>query len=433
MGFDRKKLKQIRELILFIAAILLVLLYRETIVMGAGLLISISKPFLYGGIIAFVLNIPLCAIEGRFLKRWKTKAAARLKRPLSILASILFVVLLLSIVVATVTPQLTRTIVDLGNKLPAFAESVVDTLEKLSANYPQIQSYVAQLAETHIDWPSLFGEVVDFMRNGMSDVFLSTVSVAGNIAGGIMNMVIGFIFAIYILGQKETLSRQGKRILSAYLPPKGNAYCQKVCALLYRNFSSFISGQCLEAVILGSLFVIAMTVFRLPYAILVGVLIAFTALIPIVGAFIGCFVGAFLILVDSPVKAVIFIILFLVLQQIEGNLIYPKVVGNKVGLPAIWVLAAVSIGGSLFGIPGMLFFIPLVSTIYILLRDSVNERNARKLQQDEESGEARAESADKTPEAGNKTPESAEKIPEDADSVYGGEDANPEETMNERE
>ena len=152
----------------------------------------------------------------------------------------------------------------------------------------------------------------------------------------------------------------------------------KVCSMLYRNFSNFISGQCLEAVILGMMFVVTMTILGMPYAILVGMLISFTALIPIVGAFIGCFVGAFLILVDTPQKALWFIILFLLLQQIEGNLIYPKVVGSSVGLPAIWVLMAVSVGGSLFGIFGMLSFIPLVSTFYMLLRDDVNERNERK-------------------------------------------------------
>ena len=149
---------------------------------------------------------------------------------------------------------------------------------------------------------------------------------------------------------------------------------------LYSNFTNFICGQCLEAVILGTLFIITMSIFKMPYATTIGTLIAFTALIPIVGAFIGCFVGAFMILINNPTQALLFIILFLILQQIEGNLIYPKVVGNSVGLPSIWVLVAVSLGGSLFGIPGMLFFIPVVSTVYSLLRDDVNLRNGKKLQ-----------------------------------------------------
>ena len=178
--------------------------------------------------------------------------------------------------------------------------------------------------------------------------------------------------------QKETLANQGERLMHAYLPEKFYQQTRKVLKLLYKNFSSFISSQCLEAVILGSLFVIVMSIFGFPYAVLIGTLIAVTALVPIVGAFIGCAVGAFLILVEDPLLAVGFVVLFLVLQQLEGNLIYPRVVGNSVGLPAIWVLVAVSVGGSLFGVVGMLIFIPITSTVYTLLREDVNERNAKK-------------------------------------------------------
>ena len=182
----------------------------------------------------------------------------------------------------------------------------------------------------------------------------------------------------------------------------------EICIHLNRKFSSFITGQCLEAVILGTMFVVSMTVFRMPYALMVGVLIAFTALIPIVGAFIGCGVGAFLILIDNPLQALWFVILFLVLQQVEGNLIYPHVVGNSVGLPAIWVLMAVSLGGSLFGVSGMLFFIPLTSSCYALLKESVNRRNAGKrllaMPKAEPQGQAKArkEKASREKSAGKK-------------------------------
>lgn len=375
MGFDKKKLKQIRELILFIAVIILALIYSKEVFAALGMLVRIMKPFLYGGVIAFILNIPMCMIEDRLLGKWTGKTAKRFKRPTGIVGSILFVVLLITLVIAAVVPQLAKTIMELGNKIPAFVEQLLKELEQVSINYPQIQGYVEELEKIEIDWQSLLNKVLEFMKTGMSSVVFSTVSVAGSIIGGVINVVVGFIFAIYILGQKEILGNQGKRVLKAYCPYKANHMILKVCGLLYRNFSNFISGQCLEAVILGCMFVVAMTICRMPYAILVGVLIAFTALIPIVGAFIGCVVGAFLIMVDSPVKAIWFVVLFLVLQQIEGNLIYPKVVGNKVGLPSIWVLMAVSVGGSLFGIAGMLFFIPLVSTFYMLLRDSVNTRN----------------------------------------------------------
>ncbi len=371
-GFDKKKLKQIKELILFFAVIVLALLCRKEVGNAIVIMISILRPFLYGGVIAFVLNLPLNIIEKKMLKNWNGKNADKMKRPVSVVLSILFVILILVIVVSAVVPQLTKTVVELGNKIPVFAENAGVWLEGFAAEYPQLQGYVAELETLAVAY------IVEFLKNGVSDMVLSTVTVAGNIIGAFLNFFIGFVFAIYILSGKEKLENQGRRILSAYLPEKRKTEAEKVLHLLYVNFSNFVSGQCLEAVILGGMFVVSMTIFQLPYAMMVGVLIAFTALIPIVGAFIGCFVGAFLIFVDNPIRAVVFVVLFLVLQQIEGNLIYPKVVGNKVGLPAIWVLAAVSIGGSLFGIPGMLFFIPLVSTVYILIRDSVNERNRQK-------------------------------------------------------
>ena len=167
-------------------------------------------------------------------------------------------------------------------------------------------------------------------------------------------------------------------MLYALLPPDGADRALEILRLANRTFSSFLSGQCLEAVILGTLFVVAMTVCRMPYALLVGVLIALTALIPIVGAFIGCGVGALLIAITDPWKALAFVVLFLVLQQIEGNLIYPHVVGSSVGLPSIWVLAAVTLGGKLMGVAGMLFFIPLCSVLYALFRDFVKARLAKK-------------------------------------------------------
>lgn len=378
MGFDKVKMKQIRRMIFLIAGLILGIIYIKEVLYGISVFLGIIKPFLIGAVIAFVLNIPLRGIENKILGKWKGKAAAKGKRPISIFLSILFILLLINVVIMTVTPQLVKTFTELGKTIPVFAQRMVNDLEVLAKEYPQIQDYVVELESIEIDWNSIVNNLADFMKRGMTDVLSSTFNVATSIVGGFMNFFIGFIFALYILGQKETLASQGKRIMKAFLRPKSNARILKICQLLYENFSNFITGQCLEAVILGSLFVITMVILRLPYAVLVGVLIAFTALIPIVGAFVGCFVGTFLMLVDDPRKAVVFLILFLVLQQIEGNLIYPRVVGNKVGLPSIWVLMAVTVGGSLFGIVGMLAFIPLESTFYALLRENVNERNQAK-------------------------------------------------------
>ncbi len=378
MGFEKEKMKQIRGLILFVAAIVLLIMYSSNVLGGLGIVLNILSPFVAGGAIAFVLNIPLRSIENRILKKWRGKSAAKLKRPISIILSIIFIIAIITFVVRTVVPKLQETIVLLGYQIPVFAGQVINELEKLAATNPEILDWLHELENIKIDWNSILNNVGSFLSTGMSSMLTSAFSVASSIIGGVVNTFIALVFAIYILSQKEKLGNQGHRILSAYLPEKAYKKAEHVLTLLNKNFSNFISGQCIEAVILGSMFVIAMTILRFPYALLIGVLIAFMALIPIVGAFVGCVVGAFLIMMNDPIQAVWFIVLFLVLQQIEGNLIYPHVVGGSVGLPSIWVLLAVSVGGSLFGIMGMLCFIPLVSTAYSLIRDSVNARNAIK-------------------------------------------------------
>lgn len=389
MKLDKQTMRSIRHIIVFIAAVVLCVIKIKDIWGMLGFVFRICQPFLWGGAIAFVVNIPLNGIEKRLLKDWKGKYAEKLKRPASIILSLFFILFMIVLVIMTVLPQLGKTIVDLGNKLPVFLDHSVVELEKLCESNPQIIGYLEQLKNTSFDWDMALSKAMHFLQNGVGSMVTSTVSVAGTIIGGVVNIAVAVVFSIYVLSQKERLGDQGRRILKAYLPEKINAQVIRVLGLLNHNFNSFISGQCLEAVILGIMFAVTLTVFRIPYALLIGVLIAFLALIPIVGAFIGCFVGAFLILVDSPAKAAVFVIIFLVLQQIEGNLIYPHVVGNSVGLPSMWVLAAVTLGGSLMGVAGMLLFIPLVSTAYTLLKDDVNARNEmknRNLQKAEKGG-----------------------------------------------
>ena len=378
MEFDKSKLRQIRWLMVFAALLVLAVIYSGSIAEGAGFVLGIAKPFLYGGVIAFVLNLPLTFVEKKLLKKWKGKIAEKVKRPIGIFLSMLILSAVIALVICMVVPQISRAAAELGRKVPPFLVRMERELEILGQTYPALQREVEMLQRMEIDWTKLQETVFDFLKNGAGDVLTSAVSVTSGIVGGIVNAFIAVVFALYILGQKEKLADQGKRIMSAYLPERVEAAVLKLLALSYCNFSSFLTGQCTEAVILGCMFVVAMSIFRMPYAFMVGVLIAFTALIPIVGAFIGCAVGAFLILINDPVQALWFIILFLVLQQIEGNLVYPRVVGSSVGLPSIWVLMAVTIGGSLFGVAGMLFFIPLTATGYTLLREHVNARNAAK-------------------------------------------------------
>ena len=378
-------MRQIRNLILFAAVVVLCVMYSGQIVRWIFLGIDILEPFAVGGMIAFVLNLPMKFVEERLLGRWKGKATDKLRRPLSLLAAIVFVAVLIVIVVMAVLPQLGRTINDLGQKIPEFFQQVVAWLGDLERQYPQLGQYLGPFLDSgeslEQSWASmdqLAARLMDFLKEGGVSVITTTIGVASGIIGTFVKGIISFIFALYILAAKEKLADQGKRILHAFAPEKVEKGTLSLCSLLYRNFSHFITGQCVEAVIIGTIFVITMSLFRMPYAVMIGVLIAFTALIPVVGAFIGCILGAFLILVDAPEMAFWFVVLFLIIQQIEGNLIYPRVVGESVGLPAIWVLAAVSVGGSLFGFAGMLVFIPLVSTGYMLLRDEVNARNRRR-------------------------------------------------------
>lgn len=380
MDLNRNNLKKIRGLIIFTAVVCLAVIKIDIVLRGIFFAVGILKPFLYGAVAAFVLNIPMSAIERRLFGGGKSSRMQKMKRPVSILLAFLAVILVMTVVAVTVVPQLAKTMMDLGNKIPVFLSSLQVSLEQLLEERPDLVMMLEELDFDSINWESVLSGIVDFMKNGLGNVVTSTVVMASTIIGGVVNLFVALVFSFYILAQKEKLGDQLKRTLHAYFPVRIYERILEVASLANRNFSNFITGQCMEAVILGSMFVVTMAVFRFPYALLVGVLIAFTALIPIVGAFIGCFVGTFLIMVDDPVKAVWFLVLFIVLQQIEGNLIYPHVVGNSVGLPSIWVLAAVTIGGSLMGIAGMLIFIPIVSTVYALLREDVNKKNSKKHQ-----------------------------------------------------
>lgn len=378
MKEEKQRVKMLRGLILFAGLVCLGVIYIKDVCAAAAFAISILSPFVIGGAIAFVLNLPMRFIETKLFGWWKKEGHAGIKRSVSILLAILFAAAVIAFAVVMVIPRLTQTLLEMGPAVQSFLQSAWNELQVFLKENPELLERLPMLADIKLDWNSIVAYVTDFLKNGVVHMFSAVFGIAGGIASVLFNGVIAFVFALYLLAGKERLGAQVRRIVAAYLPEVVGEKIFHVLSLCNQNFAKFISGQCLEAVILGTMFVVTMSVFRLPYAVLIGVLIAFTALIPYVGAFIGCVVGALLILMISPVQAVGFLILFFVLQQIEGNLIYPKVVGNSVGLPAIWVLVAVSIGGSMFGIMGMLLFIPLLSTCYTLLRENVNFRNRRK-------------------------------------------------------
>ena len=340
-------------------------------------LLGILAPFLLGGALAFVLNVPMRAIERHLLQN--SRRGAKLRRPLALVLTLLAVLGVLALASLVIGPGIADAVMSIIREIPAAFDRLQKQLnglaESLAAYLPMIQEW---LAGVNIDWESLSRRVLEYAQALGSGIVSSGGGFIGGVVSGVSTFVIGLIFSFYILLQKEKLSRHGRQVIYGLLPLRQADRTLEILRLASRTFSSFLSGQCLEACILGTLFAVAMTIFRMPYALLVGVLIALTALIPIVGAFIGCAVGALLIAIDDPWKALWFIVLFLVLQQIEGNLIYPHVVGSSVGLPSIWVLAAVTLGGSLMGITGMLFFIPLCSVIYALFRSYVKDRLVKK-------------------------------------------------------
>ena len=336
----------------------------------AGALAGIFTPFFLGGAIAFVLNVPMRAIEKRLLAN-KTRG----RRPAALLLAVAAVAGVLALAGAVIVPGVKEAALSIAEQLPDAAARLEQGLAQLQEYLPQIEALIIDL---DIDWQTVSRSITGLVKNWSSHLLASGSGLIGGVVSGLITFIVAIIFSLYLLLQKERLARQGRQVLYALLPEKKADRALDILRLANRTFSGFLSGQCLEACILGTLFVVAMTIVRLPYALLVGVLIAVTALVPIVGAFIGCIVGALLIAVTSPVKALAFVVLFLVLQQVEGNLIYPHVVGNSVGLPSIWVLAAVTVGGGLMGVVGMLVFIPLCSVLYALFREYVKRRLTEK-------------------------------------------------------
>ena len=370
VDLSKISIKKIRELIVF-TALLVVALWKFDVVLGVLKTIwDIIFPFVLGGAIAFLTNVPMSFLEKKIFEnvKKKNKIVRKLKRPISLILTIVLVVGVIALVMFGVIPQLTRTMGTLVTSINDFIPQMQSWIGEFFHNNQEIMNLVDQI-EFDPDQAIKWG--ISLLGNGAGNMMNTTMSAVGSIVSGVATFFIAFSFACYILFQKEKLHIQIRKVFFAFLPRQKADTFLKVCSLTYRTFANFLAGQCLEAVILGSMFVVTLSILRMPYALLIGILIAFTALIPIFGAFIGCAVGSFLIFMVNPQQAILFVIVFLVLQQIEGNLIYPHVVGESVGLPSIWVLAAVTIGGNLMGIVGMLVFIPLLSVLYTIFREFV--------------------------------------------------------------
>lgn len=360
-----KTRKDIIIIISYIALVIFALVNFSKIIAFLGKVISIFSPFLLGIILAFVLNVLNNFIEKKIFGKIKpSKIWNKIKRPLCITLSLILVFLTIFFVMNLLIPQLKNSASLFTDTLPAYKEDIIGILNKFDVD----ESTVNKVGE-YLD---NFGKVItDYIKGNSKDVITVTTEVATSVINIISKGIITLVFAIYMIAQKETLSRQINKVMRAYLKPKTINKINTIGTLANKTFSNFVTGQCLEALIFGSLVFVGMLIFRFPYASTIGVLLGFTALIPIFGAFIGTAIGFILIMMVSPVKAILFVVFIIVLQQIEGNLIYPRVVGKSIGLPGMWVLLSVTVGGSIGGILGMLIATPLCSLLYALFTKMV--------------------------------------------------------------
>lgn len=383
IDLNKQNIKKILLIITFILVGLWAVQNINSVLNGIAFIFKLLGPFILGFAIAFVLNVPLRFFEKIFSKKVsktrvktkrnieKDKKYNRRLRILSIILSMLIFILVILLIVFLVLPELINTFEIFKLSIPRMFDVLQDKAEELMVNYPNV---VAKIKEIRPDWNSIENTINDFLKDGFANVLSSSVNFIISAVSSVVSFVMAIIFAIYMLYQKEKLKEQFLKVIYAYLPKKKADYLVKVGRTANETFSNFIGGQLLEACILGLLCFVGMSILRIPYALTSSVLVGFTALIPVFGAFIGTAIAAILIVVISPVKAFWFIIFIIILQQIEGNILYPKVVGSSIGLPAMWVMLAVVVGGSCFGILGMLIGVPVSSVMYALFRESVNDR-----------------------------------------------------------
>ena len=376
------KKKRFIYFIILLALLILCIKYSDSILGFAGFLWSLVTPLILGCVIAYILNILVTRIESLPCFSREDTLLGKVRRPISILGSLAVIIAIGVLVILIVIPQLVQAIGVIAKEIPTVVSEISVWLSSFDKDWPQLQKFLESL---NVNWPQILQKAASYLTNGLSSVFSSTMYIVSTISSIAVTAVVALIFSIYILSGREKLFHQFQTLASTYLNEK---FYKGMCVVLktaHDTFTKFIVGQCTEAVILGTLCTIGMLFFRFPYATMIGTLIGATALLPVVGAYLGAAVGAFMIFTIDPLKALGFLIFIAILQQLEGNLIYPRVVGSSVGLPGIWVLAAVTVGGGLGGIIGMLLAVPVTATLYKLLQKDVQKRKAA-LQPKKEEG-----------------------------------------------
>lgn len=359
-----------------IAAAVCLFVMNVNVVIAAGTaVLSAAAPLLLGAVIAYILNILLKKIEKFYFPKTKNVKIISSRRPVCIVLSFVALVAIIMILVNLVVPELVSAIRLMVDEIPPAIEAARVWAIEHSTEIPPIQE---SLQSVNIDWEATIKKALEVVAAGAGGIFSSVISVVGSVVGTVTQLLIGSIFAIYLLSAKEKLAEQGDNIMKAYMKPETRTRILYVTKTVHETFTSFIAGQLTEAVIIGCLCALGMTLLKMPYAVMTGAVVGVTALIPVVGAYIGAAIGAFMVFTVNPLQAVMFVIFLVVLQQLEGNLIYPKVVGSSIGLPGMWVLAAVTIGGGVFGIGGMLLGVPLAASAYKLLEADVEKRIKKK-------------------------------------------------------
>lgn len=370
MHIEKKTLRNI--FLVVVACIIVYWLLNETAKVMAvlGFIRKIFAPFAAGAAIALVMNVPMRFVERKLEKIKKPN----IRRAVALVITLVLMLLVLCLVFVLLIPQVVNTVKVLAPQLEAFVINAQGNLYNFIGNYPDLLEWATKAGIMDLDWAGLAEKVITIVSNSLTTILSRTFSAISVVSSFLVNFIIALVFSIYCLFQKDTLARQGRKLLYSFIPEKVADEIVRVLRMSYATFANFLSGQSIEVIILGCMFAVAMAIFRMPYIPLVSVLVAVTAFVPIVGAFVGCIVGAFLMLVNNPLQALGFVTLFLIIQQIEGNLIYPKVVGNSIGLSGMWVLMAVTVGGSLFGVVGMILMIPVASVIHTLLREFTQRR-----------------------------------------------------------
>lgn len=332
---------------------------------------GIVMPLIIGFVFALIINVPMSFLEDKLFRKSKSEKSGKSRRTIAFVLSLVFIIGVIAGVVWLVIPALIEAVT-------VIADGVMGYVNKFSAmSREEIAELPVGKLLLNVDWDKTMKTIETFLKNQGGDIVNTAVGTVSSLVSGIYDFFIAIVFAVYILFNKEKLKAQTARLVKAWIPDNIANFSIHACRLLGKNFKNFVTGQSLEAVILGVLCMIGMFILQIPYAPMVGALVGVTAIIPVVGGFIGAFVGAFMILTVSPVKAVIFLVYILVLQQLEGNLIYPKVMGTSVNLPSMWILAAVTIGGGIAGAGGMLLAVPVASTIYILVREATEKREGK--------------------------------------------------------